>query len=506
MSPRQDQPGLFEREPPRLPAPPPRHLFVILGGTGDLARRKLLPALYRLMRQGLIDGRCRILAVARSTEHDDASYRRLAREALRERGVPDEGLDPWCDECVAYVGLGDGGEAAYRRLAARIAEIEAVAELPGNRVFYLALPPAAFGATLAELGEVGLHEPPSPEAWVRVVLEKPIGHDLESARQLDRGVQRWFDESQVYRIDHYLGKETVQNLLVFRFSNIVFESLWNRERVDNVQITVGEEIGVAGRAGYYDRSGALRDMVQNHLTQLLSLVAMDVPVAYDASAVRYEKIKALRSIQKIVPERDVVLGQYAAGTIGGLPVPGYHEEQGVPEGSRTETFAALRLSLDSWRWQGVPFLLRTGKRLRRRVTEIAVTFRRPPVALFESMDCETPVEPDVLVMTLQPGEGFALYFDIKKPGEPLQLEKRPLRFDYEEAFGPLPEAYETLLLDILQGDQTLFVHAEEVEAAWRLYTPLLDAGLPVEPYKAGSWGPAEADRLLAPGAERWRTR
>ena len=483
----------------------PRHVFVVLGATGDLNRRKLLPALYSLMREGHFDRGSRIVGVARGEQDTDA-FRAWARQALRESGVPDADLAAWCDECLSYVAVPRGDADDYRRLREHVEALEAEADLPGHRVLYLALPPAAFAPTVDALGEAGLHRSPG-DGWTRLVIEKPFGHDLDSARELNAVVHRWFDESQVYRIDHYLGKETVQNLLVFRFSNVVFESLWNRERIDNVQITVAEDIGVDGRAGYYDGAGALRDMVQNHVTQVLSLIAMEVPVAYDADAVRSEKIKALRSVRPIDPAGQVVLGQYETGKMGGSAVRGYRQEEGVADGSGTETYVGLRLALDSWRWQGVPFLVRSGKRLRRRVTEIAVVFRRPPVALFESMDCGPQVESNVLLITLQPDEGFSLFFDLKTPGEPLELRNQPLRFSYEEAFGPLPGAYETLLLDVLQGDQTLFVHAEEVEASWRLYAPVLETELPVHGYAAGSWGPAEADRLLGDDAAGgWRTR
>lgn len=479
------------------------HLFVILGATGDLNRRKLLPALFHLMREGHVGPESRIVGAARSTDKDDAAFRDWARGALREAGIPGEDLNVWCDRCLHYVGLGEDPETGYRRLGERIGELERDGDLPGNRVFYLALPPSAFAPVTRTLGAVGLDRSPG---WTRLVVEKPFGRDLESARELNRTLHDHFGEEQVYRIDHYLGKETVQNLLVFRFANVVFESLWNRQHIDSVQITVAEDIGIADRAGYYDRAGALRDMVQNHVTQILSLVAMEVPVAYDAGAVRSEKIKALRSLQRIDPRRDAVLGRYEGGFVGGNRVPAYRREEGVADDSDTETYVALRLAFDSWRWKGVPFVLRTGKRLRRRVTEVAVTFHRPPVALFESLHCEPQVEPNVLLITLQPDEGFALFFDVKTPGEPLALRNQPLRFSYEEAFGPLPDAYETLLLDVLTGDQTLFVHADEVEASWQLYAPLLDGDLPVHGYAAGSWGPDEADRLLPDGGAGWRTR
>lgn len=500
---------------PSESAPP--FLFVVIGATGDLNRRKLLPALHALVHSGQVGGDYRVLGVARS-EMGDGEFQEWARQALAEADLNRDGiagndehmLSDWCDRCLQYVAVGKGDDQDYRRVREKIEEMEAEAGLPGNRVFYLALPPQAFAPTLRALGEAGLHRPPegAPDGtWVRLVVEKPFGHDLASAEELNAVVHRYFDETQVYRIDHYLGKETVQNLLVFRFSNTVFESLWNRQHVDNVQITVAEDIGVGSRAGYYDSAGALRDMMQNHVTQLLSLVAMEVPVAYGADAVRGEKIKALRSVRPIDPADQVVLGQYGAGRVGGEEVPAYTDAEGVDDGSTTETYAALRLFLDTWRWQGVPFLLRTGKRLARRVTEVAVVFRRPPVALFESLGCGE-VDANVLRITLQPDEGFSLDFHVKSPGEPLELANQELDFDYEDAFGPLPLAYQTLLLDVVTGDQTLFVHADEVEAAWSLYAPVLEAAdgeLAPHAYAAGSWGPAEADRLLD-RSQRWRTR
>ncbi len=472
------------------------HLFVILGATGDLARRKLLPAVYRLTRDGALSTDFRILGVSRDKELDDTSYRSWVREALEASGVAGEELDDWCDDCLLYQSVREGG--GYEALAARIAAIEEEAGLPGNRLFYLAVPPAAFAPSLGAMAEVGLHQAPG---WCRLVIEKPFGEDLESAQALNRTVHRWFDESQIYRIDHYLGKETVQNLLVFRFANAMFESLWNRDHVEDVQITVAESIGVGERVGYYDGVGALRDMVQNHLTQLLTLVAMEVPAAYEAGSVRSEKIKVLRSIKTPVPEK-VVYGQYVDGTVDGDAVVAYRDE--APPQSLTETFVALELSVDNWRWQGVPFYLRTGKRLERRLTEIVVTFRRPPVSLFESLDC-SDVDHDVLVITLQPEEGFSLYFDVKRPGEPLILQKRDLRFRYEDAFGPLADAYVTLLLDVLTGDQTLFVHADEVEASWRVYSPLLERNIHVYDYPSGSWGPRQSDQLLAASGRIWRS-
>jgi glucose-6-phosphate 1-dehydrogenase len=384
----------------------------------------------------------------------------------------------------------------YKKLAAKLAEVDAKHGTGGNYLFYLATPPDAFGVIIRRLGEAGLvHE--AEEKWRRVIIEKPFGRDLASAQALNAEITQVLKESQIYRIDHYLGKESVQNLLVFRFANAMFESIWNREHVARVEITVAEELGVERRAAYYEQAGAVRDIVQNHLTQLLSLVAMEAPVTIAADAIRAEKVKALRSIRAIDPAQ-VVWGQYDAGRLDGTQVPAYRAERGVARDSNTETFVAIRVDVDSWRWQGVPFVLRAGKRMPGRMTEIALTFREPPVSLFGRYDACRP-ESDALVIRLQPDEGFALYFDVKKPGSEFALARQPLHFMYSEAFGPLPEAYETLLLDIFEGDQTLFVHAEEVEESWRLYTPLLEAPHRVELYPAGSRGPASADRLSADG-------
>ncbi len=473
-------------------------LFVVFGGTGDLNRRKLLPALYHLARRRLLSERHAILGVARDPERDDASFRRWAREALDEAGIAQDDAGVWCDECVFYHCVGNGTPEEFRGLAGRIERLEAELGLPGNRVLYLALPPEGFPSTITGLGEAGLNR---SAGWTRLVIEKPFGKDLTSARELNALAHRYFDESQLYRIDHYLGKETVQNLLVFRFANAIFESLWNRDRIESVQFTVAESLGVEQRARYYDTAGALRDMVQNHATQLVSLIAMEVPTAFDADSVRYEKIKVLKSIDAIRPE-DVVLGQYGRGAIDGREVPGYREEPGVAPDSRTESYVALRLRVDTWRWHGVPFYVRTGKRLPRRLTQIAVTFRRAPVCLFETLGgCEPNA--NVLLLTLQPDEGFVLCFDVKEPSEPLSLRTLPLHFDYKEAFGQIPDAYETLLSDVLTGDQTLFVHAEETEASWRLYTSLLGRDLPLHAYPSGTWGPEAATHLLGLGGHRW---
>lgn len=470
------------------------HLFVIIGATGDLAERKLLPALARAVNTEEA-GKSVVLGLARDPELDDEAYRDWTRGALAAAGVEDAVVRAWCDERLHYLALAETSGAAYADVAQRIEELEEEHDLPGNRVFYLALPPRAFPDTITALGDAGLSAGPG---WTRLVVEKPFGRDLESARGLNDLIHEHFDESQVYRIDHYLGKETVQNLLVFRFANPVFEDVWNRDRVASVQITVAESLGVEDRAGYYDQAGATRDMIQNHVTQLLTLVAMEAPAAFDAAAIRAEKVKVLRSVAPIRSD-DIVLGQYTGGAVDGREVPGYREEDGVDPSSDTETYAALRLRVANWRWQGVPFYLRTGKRMERRLTRIQIRFRRAPVEIFEPFQDTCDVRSNVLALTLQPDEGFDLGFEVKTPGDGVELRSQQLRFRYADAFEPLPDAYETLLRDVVQGDQTLFVSAAETEAAWRLYDPVIEERPEPLPYRAGSWGPEEADRLLKPG-------
>ncbi len=444
---------------------------------------------------------CVILGVARSRDWDDESYQSWATEVITEHADANGGdIGHWCSSYMYFQSIGDQEQEDFERLATRISEIEQKHNLPGNRVFYLAIPPHAYTDTTEGLGDVELNTSPG---WTRTVIEKPFGRDLESARSLNETMHRYFSEDQIYRIDHYLGKETVQNLLVFRFANPIFESLWNRDRIDNVQITVAEDLGVGHRAGYYDRTGALRDMMQNHLTQLLTLMAMEIPSAFDADAIRQEKVKVLRSVNH-VQSGDVVFGQYGPGTVNGTAVPGYLDEPDVSDDSTTETFVAMRLELANWRWQGIPFYLRTGKRLPERLTQIVVRFQRPPVSIFSPYD-RCMVSSNALVISLQPNEGVDLQFEVKTPGEPLQLQTHDLGFRYSDVFEPLPDAYETLLLDIIQGDQTLFVHSREVEGAWNIYTPLLDADLPLYPYQAGAWGPDKAIKLPQSYDERWFT-
>jgi glucose-6-phosphate 1-dehydrogenase len=471
------------------------HLFVIMGATGDLMSRKLLPALYNLVVQGCLHKDCVILGSATTTDLDDKGFRARVHEAIAAAGLKNEAADKWCDTNIYYQPIIQRGREDYNALAERISSLERERSLPGNRVFYLALPPALFLKVAESLAQAGLNKSPG---WTRLVIEKPFGRDLASAKALNDDLHRHFDESQIYRIDHYLGKETVQNLLVFRFANVLFESLWNRDKIESIEILVAEDLGVGKRARYYEQAGALRDIVQSHMTHLLTHIAMESPGSFDAEAIRQEKLKVLHSIAPIRPE-DVVFGQYTRGQFNDQEVAGYHEEVGVASDSSTETFAALRLWVRNWRWEGVPFYLRTGKRLARRLTRIAIVFCQTPVCIFDPIKgCE--LQRNVLHITLQPDEGFSLSFNVKTPGTPLSVETEHLQFKYEEAFGPLPEAYETLLLDVITGDPTLFVHAEQTEASWALYSPLLQGQIPVYPYAAGTWGPAEAGNLIPHGS------
>jgi glucose-6-phosphate 1-dehydrogenase len=468
-------------------------LFVIVGGTGDLTRRKLLPAIAKLAEDKGWQDRFHVLAVGRANQ-DDEAYRAWSRESLALAGLAPETVMAWCDTSIHYASYADGWQAVVDK----IASIEAKHDLPGNRAFYLAIPPRVFPQVIEGLGEVGLNLGPG---FTRLVIEKPFGNSLESARDLNQIVHAHFSENQVYRIDHYLGKETVQNLLVFRFANALFESAWNRSLVKSVEITVAEHLGLGTRAGYYDQAGAFRDMIQNHVTQVMTLVAMEPPVKLDADSIRDEKVKVLRSILPIKVE-DVVYGQYAGGVIEDETVPGYLEEPGVAENSTTETAVSLRLHIDNWRWQGVPFYLRTGKRSPERLTQIVVRFREPPVCLFE-VDGACDVHSDAIIITLQPNEGFELLFDVKAPDQEMRLQTVPLDFRYAEAFGELPSAYATLIEDIVLGDQTLFVRSDEVEAAWTLYQPILDNPPMPEQYAAGTWGPPSSQKLPHATGDRW---
>jgi glucose-6-phosphate 1-dehydrogenase len=493
------------------PTPGPTTL-VIFGATGDLTRRKLLPAIYRLSRGQRLPARFSVVGVAREDRGDDW-FRTQLRDSLREfAAVHDEDeVARSLSARMHFVG-GDFKDAAvYRRLAARLKEIDAA----GGVLFYLAIPPGAYATVIEQLGAAGFSAPASAPAWRRVIVEKPFGTDLGSARELNRLVHRHFDEDQVFRIDHYLGKETVQNLMVFRFANGMFEPIWNRRYIDHIQITAAETVGVERRAAYYEGAGALRDMVQNHLMQLLSLVAMEPPIAFTAESVRDRKLDALLSAQPLVDDSapgiaQVVRAQYAAGWVAGEEVPGYREEPGVDPASTTETFVALRLQLDSWRWAGVPFYVRTGKRLPKRTTEIAIQFRRPPLQIFKRVSASS-VAPNLLIINVQPDEGISVRFEAKLPGTRMQLAPVMMNFRYGTAFGgAVPEAYETLLLDAMLGDPTLFARHDFVEASWGLITPvhdrwLTEAASTIPMHEAGEWGPAEANALMTRDGRRWRT-
>lgn len=476
------------------------HVFVILGATGDLTRRKLLPALYHLRDSGNQEKPTRLILGAALPALNDEAFRLWAFEGLHEAGWRNANeLRTWCDACLHYQSVQQGGPEDYEALAHSIRQLERRHHMPENRVFYLALPPATVPGTIEQLDRVGLLK---GHGWVRVVFEKPFGHDFHSARALNTQLHEYLDESQIYRIDHYLGKETVQNLLAFRFANPIFESLWKRDNVESVQITVAEDLGVEHRGAYYQQAGALRDMVQNHLTQLMTVVAMEVPVSFEAGAIQSEKLKVLHSINPI-NRQDVIFGQYRAWQIGDMTIPGYHDEPGVSKDSMTDTFVALKAEIHNWRWQGVPFYLRTGKRLPRKLTQIAVTFRPAPIQVFRSLEPGS-IPPNKLLITLQPSEGFSLCFSVKSPGRPFQFNDRALQFDYEQSVGQLPDAYETLLRDVMIGDQTLFVSAEFTETAWRLYDPLLAGERIVYPYSAGSWGPQEADMIPERNGHQWQ--
>jgi len=476
------------------------HVFVILGGTGDLTSRRLLPALYHLRDQGELEKQNTLIVGAALPEMSEEAYRLWAFEGVHRSGARDDkDVRAWCDSCLHYQSVREGTAEDFAALAECIGRLERSHAMPENRVFYLALPPTIVPTVVGRLNGAGLLK---SRGWVRVVFEKPFGHDLPSARELNTTLHRYLDESQIYRIDHYLGKETVQNLLAFRFANPIFESLWKRELIESVEITVAEDLGVEHRGAYYQEAGALRDMVQNHLTQLLTVVAMEVPASFDAAAIQAEKQKVLHAVVPINPH-DVVFGQYTEWRFPDVVIPGFLEEHGVPKDSTTETYVALKVDIHNWRWKGVPFYLRTGKRLPRKLTQIAVVFREAPTQVFQSLG-EDSLPANKLLITLQPSEGFALCFSVKSPGRPFRFGDHALQFSYQKAFGTLPEAYETLLRDVMIGDQTLFVTADFTETAWRLYDPVLAGPHQVFNYSAGTWGPQEADGLLERNGHQWQ--
>jgi glucose-6-phosphate 1-dehydrogenase len=491
----------------RLPVHPTT--LAIFGGTGDLAHRKLLPAVYNLAHEGALPERFNLIAISRSDiAHDD--YRSMMRDSIKQfsRRPPDEQVLDKLLERVRYVPGSFDDDSVYLRLGEELKQFDDGAGIVFNRIFYLSTAPEFFPLIVGKLGEHGLSD--HDDADVRVVIEKPFGTSLAELRELNPQVLGVFDEKQVFRIDHYLGKETVQNMLAFRFANGLFEPIWNRNFIDYVQITAAEDVGIGRRAGYYDQAGALRDLVQNHMLQLLTLLCMEPPVTFSADDVRDEKVKVLHAIHPPTDEtvpNITVRAQYTAGMAEGKEVPGYLDEEGVPDDSRTETYVALRLEVDNWRWAGVPIYVRTGKRLARKVTEIAVQLKPVPHLAFQA-EGSVGVQPNLLILTMQPNEGVSLSLGAKIPGTRMRIRPVNMEFLYGTAFlSQSPEAYERLIMDAMRGDATLFTRDDEVEAQWRICDPILqawsraDGALPT--YPAGSSGPEEANRLLADG-QRWR--
>jgi glucose-6-phosphate 1-dehydrogenase len=467
---------------------------VIFGASGDLTRRKILPALYRLACRGLLPERFAVVGYAR-TPWDSAAFREHARRAIEASSGSSVDGETWgrFARALSYVSGPFDDPRCFLPLAEHLARLDRERGTEGRRLYYCATPPSAFPLIVRRLGECGSQE------GNRIVVEKPYGRDLASARELNGVVHEVFDESQVFRIDHYLGKETVQNILVFRFANSMFERVWNRDAVDHVEITVAETLGAEGRGASYEEAGALRDMVQNHLLQLLSFLAMEPPRSLDPEAIRDEKVKVLRALRPLDPA-EVVRAQYARGRVGGAEVPGYREEEGVAPDSTVETYVALRAWIDDCRWDGVPFLLRTGKRLPARVTQATVVFREPPGYLFEGVGLPVP-PPNFLCLRIQPDEGISFCFQAKEPGPGIRPRTVGMDFSYGTSFVETPaDAYERLLHDAMCGDRTLFIREDGVERAWEIVEPVLRSPPPLSSYPAGTWGPEEADRLIAPRA------
>ena len=500
------------REGLRLERVPDPCVFVLFGATGDLAHRKVFPALYQLWRTNLLPHEFQMVAVGRR-EYDAAAFRTEIQGSLEKhsRVAVEEQILRSFLERIAYHQGDFADDAMFDRLAERLDEIDRQSNTLGNRLFYVASQPSAFSLVVSQLGRCGLDHERHEGGWRRIVIEKPFGRDLDSAVRLNREVLKVFRERQVYRIDHYLGKETVRNLLVFRFANGIFEPLWNRRYVDHLQITVAESIGVESRGSFYEETGAGRDILQNHLLQLVALVAMEPPATFEADALRDEKVKVLRAIGPPSPAevaRDIVRGQYGPGWVAASQAPGYRDEPEVHPESETETYVAARLVVDNWRWSGVPFYLRAGKRMPKRATEIAIQFKEVPHRLFK--DSSTDPEPNLLAIRIQPDEGILLRFGSKVPGLGLEVRTVNMDFTYGSAFSvDSPDAYETLILDALLGDPSLFTRADEVEQAWGIVTPIIDAWAAQSPpdfpnYEAGSWGPEAAEALIARDGRRWR--
>jgi glucose-6-phosphate 1-dehydrogenase len=493
------------------PLPRPCNV-VIFGASGDLTFRKLIPALYNIQADGDLPATTRIIGFARREKSDEA-FREELGEALGKFSRSGLNGEVWQDfsQRIHYHRSEFGNEEGYRKLAEKLDRFDAESGTAGNRLFYLSVSPAEFEGILSKLQQFGLSTAKAG-SWARVIVEKPFGKDRKTAHELNEKVQRVFEEGDTYRIDHYLGKETAQNIMVLRFANAIFEPLWNHRYIDHIQITASEPMGVEGRGPYYDNSGALRDMVQNHLTQLLCLVAMEPPTDLCAESIRDEKVKVVRSIRKMTPEevrQNVVRAQYAEGCVQGKDVPAYRSEDRVNPESMTETYVAMKLHVDNWRWAGVPFYVRVGKRMAKHCAEIAVFFKETPSVLFNS--AQAGLGPNVLVIRIQPDEGISLRMHSKRPGAQLAIESVKMDFQYGTSFGkPSPEAYERLLLDAMAGDATLFARRDEVDHAWAFIDCIEHAWhrapnpSPMTAYPSGSWGPQEADNLLAADGRAWR--
>lgn len=486
---------------------------VIFGASGDLTKRKLLPALYRLTQQRLLPAEFAVVGVSRSPMSDD-DFRAKMREAILtysgDKRIDDAVWDSFA-KGISYLSGDINDPDGYSKLGKLLDRIDGDRGTAGNRVFYLSTAPSLYEEAVQQLGAAGLAKPKG-KGWTRIIIEKPFGHDLESAKELNIEVAKVFDEEQVYRIDHYLGKETVQNLLVFRFANGIYEPIWNRRYVDHVQITNAESVGVEGRGGYYDTAGVLRDMIQNHVFQVLSLVTMEPPISFSANDVRDEKVKAMHAVRAIPPDRlaeFVVRAQYGSGSVAGREVPGYREEKDVNPESNTETYVAMKLFFDDWRWADVPFYIRSAKRMPKRVTDIAIYFKQAPLLLFRDVAAQQQLEPNVLIIRVQPDEGITLRIGAKVPGQVTRIRWVNMDFRYGASFGVAsPEAYERLLLDCILGDSTLYARRDMTERGWEIVMPILDAWKnskeEIPKYEAGTWGPAEADELIERDGREWR--